>query len=155
MEQMHLTMTQEIVSYIHSEPILNQAAHAKRLEDNPEWAVILGLGYNDKQRRNLIYQHLTKLKSSLLNITGGDATKAKQLTDLMHTHVHAGEGRQLSFEQKDEQHRHDLNEGAPRLTDLPFRESSELAARLRRRCRRVYLLVRARAARCRWRWALS
>ena len=32
-----------------------------KLEENPEWALILGLGYNPSQRRTLIYKHLGKL----------------------------------------------------------------------------------------------
>ena len=50
-----------MLAFIESEPILTQAAHAKRLEESPEWALVLGLGYNDAQKRNLIYQHLGKL----------------------------------------------------------------------------------------------
>ena len=42
-------MAERIVSYIETEPVLKQASHAKRLQDNPEWAVILGIGYNDTQ----------------------------------------------------------------------------------------------------------
>ena len=55
------TYSEQIVTYVQSEPILKEAAHAKRLEENPEWALILGLGYNDGQKRNLIYQHLGKM----------------------------------------------------------------------------------------------
>ena len=48
-----LKSAEEIMSYIESEPILKQAAHAKKLEEHPEWAVVLGLGYDDDQRHGL------------------------------------------------------------------------------------------------------
>lgn len=32
-------MAQEKVSYIESVPLLKEAAHAKKLDENPEWAI--------------------------------------------------------------------------------------------------------------------
>ena len=73
-----------------SEPILAQAAHSNKLEENPEWALILGLGYNPSQRRTLIYKHLGKLLEQMRSITGGDAAKAKELSEMLYMRTHAG-----------------------------------------------------------------
>ena len=100
-----------IMSYVESTPILREAAHAKKLEENPEWALILGLGYSDLQRRCLIYQHLGKMRDELKRITGGDALKAKQLADLLYQRVHAGETRRHDNVQKIVEHRRDVAEG--------------------------------------------
>ena len=81
----------ELVSYISSDPILKESSHAQRLESDPAWALIVGLGYRDDQKRSLIYHHLKKLMASLHAVTGGDAKKAKQLGDLLHVRLHAGE----------------------------------------------------------------
>lgn len=105
------TYSEEIASYIQTEPILKEAAHAKRLEQNPEWALILGLGYNDGQKRNLIYQHLGKMLTELRRVTGGDALKAKQLADLLYLRAHAGEQRRRDNVSKAVEHRRDLAEG--------------------------------------------
>ena len=86
----------KIVAYINSTPILKQAAHAKKLEENPEWTLVLGIGYNESQKNNGIYLHLKKMLAELQNVTGGDVTKAKQLTDLLYTRVHAGEANRLN-----------------------------------------------------------
>ena len=102
--------SEEIVSYIQSEPILKEASHAKRLEENPEWALILGLGYNDGQKRNLIYQHLGKMLTELRRVTGGDALKAKQLSDLLYLRAHAGEQRRINATEKEREHRRDVAE---------------------------------------------
>ena len=108
--QLH-TAAEEIVSYVQSNPILKEASHAARLEEDPEWALILGLGYTDAQKRDLIYRHLGKLKDELHRITGGDAMRAKQLSDLLYLRVHAGEKRRLSHTEQAELRRHDINEG--------------------------------------------
>ena len=81
---------EEIMSYVESTPILKQAAHAEALEAHPEWQEIVGYGYREDQRRSLIYQHLGKLLTELRRITGGDATKGKQLSDLLFARTHAG-----------------------------------------------------------------
>ena len=107
----HNEMAQEIMTYIESEPILKEAAHAKKLEENPEWALILGIGYDDSQKRSLIYKHLTKMTVELHRVTGGDAYKAKQLTDLMYMKVHAGEQRRLYSAEKEARHEHAMNAG--------------------------------------------
>lgn len=107
---MQLTMAEEIMSYIESTPLLKEAAHAKKLEENPEWALILGLGYKDSQKRNLIYQHLKKLLYELRRITNGDAMKAKELSDLLYLRLHAGEKRRLDNVQRVAEHRRDVAE---------------------------------------------
>ena len=99
----------KIVAYINSTPILKQAAHAKKLEENPEWTLVLGIGYNESQKNNGIYQHLKRMKTELQNVTGGDATKAKQLTDLLYTRVHAGEANRLNATEKAQAHDHAVN----------------------------------------------
>ena len=48
------------------------------------------------QKRNLVYVHLGKLLNEVRRITGGDATRAKQLTDLLYMRAHAGEKHELS-----------------------------------------------------------
>lgn len=83
--------TQDIASYIQSDSVLTQAAHAQRLQDDPEWGLILGLGYQKgSQKQSLIYKHLTKLLDSLRSITGGDAMKAKELSEMLFLRTHAG-----------------------------------------------------------------
>jgi hypothetical protein len=44
-----MTVSEQIVSYIKSTPALQQASHAKVLQDNPGFALVLGLGYNEVQ----------------------------------------------------------------------------------------------------------
>jgi hypothetical protein len=44
---------------------LKKEAHFRKLEGNPEWALILYLEYRDGQKRSLIYQHLHKLLDQL------------------------------------------------------------------------------------------
>lgn len=107
---MQFTMAQDIMGYIESTPILKEAAHARKLEDNPEWALILGLGYNDTQKRNLIYQHLHKLLTELRRITNGDAMKAKELGDLLYLRLHAGEKKRFDNVQRTAEHRRDVAE---------------------------------------------
>ena len=104
------TAAEEIMSYVESTPILKQAAHAEALEAHPEWQAIVGVGYREDQRRSLIYQHLGKLLTELRRITGGDATKGKQLSDLLFARTHAGEHRRLDGMAKAEAHRHQLHE---------------------------------------------
>ena len=111
LETQQRTIAEEVLSYVESTPILKEAAHAKQLEDNPEWALVLGLGYNDTQRRNLIYQHLGKMLTELRRITGGDALKAKQLSDLLYLRAHAGEQRRQDNITKVVEHRRDVAEG--------------------------------------------
>ena len=101
----------KIMSYVKSNSILKESTHAKTLEENLEWALILGIGYSDTQERNLIYQHLQKLRDGLNRITGGDALKAKQLADLLYLRVHAGEMRRKDNVKKVVEHRRDVAEG--------------------------------------------
>ena len=49
-----------------------------------------------------------KLLTELRSITGGDATKGKQLSDLLFARTHAGEHRRLDGMAKAEAHRHQL-----------------------------------------------
>ena len=111
LEATQLTTAEQIMSYIESTPILKEAAHTKKLEENPEWALVLGLGYNDGQKRNLIFQHLGKLLTEVRSITGGDAVKAKQLSDLLYCRVHAGEQRRMNATDVACTHRHGVNAG--------------------------------------------
>jgi hypothetical protein len=108
LEEMQRTAAVEIMSYVESAPILKEAAHAKALEEHTEWAEILGTGYSDGQRRDLIYKHLSKLQKELHSITRGDATMAKQLSDLLNCRVHAGETRRMTATEKEVQHRRDV-----------------------------------------------
>ena len=55
-------------------------------------------------------KHLGKLLTELRQITGGDATKAKQLSDLLYSRVHAGEERRVNNVTKIVEHRRDLAE---------------------------------------------
>lgn len=54
LERMQHSMAVDIVRYIWSTPALKDAAKTKKIEENPEWAVILGLGYNGCQKLNLV-----------------------------------------------------------------------------------------------------
>ena len=88
-----------------------QAAHAKKLEDNPQWTLVLGIGYSDGQKNNTIYSHLKTMLTELQRVTGGDATKAKQLVDLLYTRAHAGEDRRVNATEKAQAHEHAVNAG--------------------------------------------
>lgn len=98
------------MSYVESTPVLKEAAHCKALEEHEEWAQILGTGYSDTQRRDLIYKHLRKLLAELRRITGGDAHKAKQLADLLYCRAHAGERRRTDNVHSIVEHRRDVAE---------------------------------------------
>lgn len=64
----------------------------ERLEESPQLGFILGTGYATKsQKRSLVYKHLSKLVQSLRKITGGDAMKAKELSELLAIRTHASE----------------------------------------------------------------
>ena len=103
--------SEELMSNVQTGEILKQAAHAKRLEEYPEWQEIFGAGYSDSQRRDLIYKHMQKLLDMTRQVTGGDATKAKQLIDLLHTRAHAGENRVQSGMEKAREKNNRLNKG--------------------------------------------
>ena len=47
----YMAVSEHIVSYIKSTPALLQASHATKLQENPGFALILGLGYNEAQAR--------------------------------------------------------------------------------------------------------
>jgi hypothetical protein len=102
--------TQEIVSYMETPGGLKQAAH-KALQDHPEWKEVLGTAYSDTQRRDLIYKHLHKLLEMTRMVTRGDTMKAKQLIDLLHARVHAGEHRQIELGDRAREHVRKINEG--------------------------------------------
>lgn len=98
------------MSYVESTPILKEAAHAAQVEEHEYWGQILGVGYTDMQRRTLIYKHLKKLLSALRKVTGGDTTKAKQLTDLLCCRLHAGERRRKNNVSNIVEHRRNVTE---------------------------------------------
>lgn len=110
MERLQQVAAEEIMSYVESTPILTQATHSERLEDNQQWGQVLGVGYNDSQRRSLIYRHLSKLLSALREVTGGDATKAKALSDLLYCRLHAGETQRMCNVSKVAEHRRNIAE---------------------------------------------
>ena len=74
---------------------IQKGAGDKALEDHPEWKDVIGVGHSEPQRRDLIYKHLQKLLDASRTVTNGDATKAKQLIDLLYARAHAGEHRQV------------------------------------------------------------
>lgn len=111
LEKMQHTMATDIMAYVRSSPILGERAHSKKLEENPEWALILGLGYNPAQKQGLIYKHMHRLLGHLRQITGGDVMKAKQLGDLLYLRLHAGEETRMYDMETAKNHRHDVNEG--------------------------------------------
>ena len=55
------TASEDIMSHVDTGAVLKQAAHAAALEQHPEWKGIIGVGYTEPQRRDLIYKHLQKL----------------------------------------------------------------------------------------------
>ncbi|KAJ1615622.1 hypothetical protein T492DRAFT_157330, partial [Pavlovales sp. CCMP2436] len=75
---------------------LSQASHAAELVAQEGWDKVIGVGYSDTLKRDLIYRHLAKLLESLRKVTGADPIRAKQLVDLLHARVHAGEARHMS-----------------------------------------------------------
>ena len=108
--QLHKT-TEFIISHVESDSILTQASHAQRLEDDPDWVLIAGLGYSDSQSTRLIYDHLNKLLAKLKDITRGDVTKAKELSEMLYIRTHAGERRVQDNVKKISEHRRDVSEG--------------------------------------------
>lgn len=94
---------QSIASGLDTGKALAQASHAADLAKQEGWDKIIGVGYSDKQKRDLIYQHLKDLRESLRKVTGADPIMAKQLIDLFHARVHAGEQRQVSAATLEEQ----------------------------------------------------
>lgn len=91
LEKLQQVAAEEIMSYVESTPVLTQSSHNEKIEEHEQWRQILGTGYNNVQRRCMIYRHLDKLLSTLREITKGDATKAKDLSDLLFCRMHAGE----------------------------------------------------------------
>jgi len=87
---------QSIVSGLNTGDMHSQATHADELAKLEGWTEVIGIGYSEKQRRDLIYRHLAKLTECLRKVTSADPTMAKQLVDLMHARVHAGEHRYVS-----------------------------------------------------------
>lgn len=91
LEKRLLTASEELASLTTAEPIFQQASHAERLEESEDWALTVGTGYKKgSQQTSLIYKHLSKLMGAMRSITGGDAMKAKQLSDLLSFRTHAG-----------------------------------------------------------------
>lgn len=113
LEACELRAAEEIVSFLRTAPALKQAAHSDCFEHNPEWSIIIGLGYSDAQRRTLIYKHLRKLLEEMRRITNGDALKAKELSDLMYLRMHAGEAKTKGADNVTmiAEHRRDVAEG--------------------------------------------
>lgn len=69
---------------------LREVSHAQVLEDNPDWALVIGLGYDRVQKKGLVYKHIHKLLESLRSITHGDPMKAKALSEMLYLRTHAG-----------------------------------------------------------------
>ena len=109
-EQLRIAV-EEIMGSIETGTVLKQAAHARALEEHPEWKGVIGVGYSEPQRRDLIYKHLQKLLDLTRSVTRGDATKAKQLIDLLHARVHAGEARKQDAMTKTREKNARLNKG--------------------------------------------
>ena len=101
---------EEILSTMRTAPPNRELSHADALKDHPEWQTVLGAGYSEGQRRTL-YRHVQKLLDAAREITGGDALKAKQLTDLLYARVHAGEERVLDQMAAKRAHFAAVNEG--------------------------------------------
>jgi hypothetical protein len=87
---------QSIVSGLNTGDMHSQATHVDELAKLEGWNEVIGIGYSEKQRRDLIYRHLAKLTECLRKVTSADPTMAKQMVDLMHARVHAGEHRYVS-----------------------------------------------------------
>lgn len=83
-------MAQEIVSHLQQDTLLKHVSHMEMLEKDPDWALVIGLGYNDAQKKTLIYKHLKKMRDSLHVITHGDPCKAKALSEMLYLRLHAG-----------------------------------------------------------------
>lgn len=90
LEQRVYTIAEELMSMCKTDPVLKQQSHAARLEQNPEWGLVLGLGYSTSQKTRLIYDHVHKMLSHMRDITGGDAAKAKELSEMLYFRTHAG-----------------------------------------------------------------
>ena len=86
----------QIVSGLNTGEPLSQASHAPELASQQCWQKVIGVGYTDKQKRDLIYRHVAKAMDCVRNVTGADAIMAKQLVDLLHARVHAGEHRRVT-----------------------------------------------------------
>jgi hypothetical protein len=94
---------EQIVSGLNTGEPLSQASHALELASQQCWQKVIGVGYTDKQKRDLIYRHFAKAMDCVRNVTGADAIMAKQLVDLLHARVHAGEQRHVSAASLEEQ----------------------------------------------------
>lgn len=90
LENEHSRITEHIISFLESDSMLKQVSHADLLERDPDWGLVLGLGYDGVQRQGLIYRHLKKLVESLRMITHGDPMKAKQLSEMLYLRTHSG-----------------------------------------------------------------
>jgi len=93
----------QIVSGLNTGEPLSQASHAPELASQQCWQKVIGVGYTDKQKRDLIYRHVAKAMDCVRNVTGADAIMAKQLVDLLHARVHAGEHRRVTAASLEEQ----------------------------------------------------
>ncbi|KAL1507762.1 hypothetical protein AB1Y20_007372 [Prymnesium parvum] len=111
LELLQMTAAEELASFIKLDPVLKQASHAQVLEEDPDFALVIGLGYVGAQKQSLIYKHLNKLKERLREITAGDAVKAKALSEMLYLRTHAGEKRVQSNAAKIVEHRRDIAEG--------------------------------------------
>lgn len=45
---------------MQSDGVHSQASHAQLLELDPDWALVIGLGYDNVEKKGLIYKHLKK-----------------------------------------------------------------------------------------------
>lgn len=90
LEHLQFMAAEKLASFLQSDSVLTQVSHASRLQDDPDWALVVGLGYCGSQKQSLIYKHLAKLLTHLRAITGGDALKGKALSEMLFLRAHAG-----------------------------------------------------------------
>lgn len=70
--------------------LLDSEALESRLQRDPNFALIIGLGYSNSQKRCQVYRHLQRLLEDLRSITQGDVRKAKYLSKMLFERTHAG-----------------------------------------------------------------
>ena len=90
LEKLQKITAGELLAVINSDSMLRQETHFARIEEDPQLALIYGLGYSPMQRKSMLYRHIKKLLTSLHHITGGDATKSKELSEMLFLRTHAG-----------------------------------------------------------------
>lgn len=86
----------DLVRGIEVEGGPRQTRHHTFVNEDQEWMKLIGAGYTDAQKRSQIYRHMDRLMTSARGICRDDATKMKQLFELVHERMHVNVERHVS-----------------------------------------------------------